>query len=82
MRFGTDFAIRQRPERVASLLKALHGRKHLITGNNDDAAVKGCHGWENIQPYAELSVMACNSSCATIPHCHVAIGLAVNDLQP
>jgi calcineurin-like phosphoesterase family protein len=51
-----DFAIRQRPDRVASLVKALHGRKHLITGNNDDAAVKGCDGWESIQAYAEVSV--------------------------
>jgi calcineurin-like phosphoesterase family protein len=25
-------------------------------GNNDDAAVNGCDGWENIQPYAEVSV--------------------------
>jgi len=31
-------------------------RKHLITGNNDDAAVKGCDGWESIQAYAEVSV--------------------------
>ena len=51
-----DFAIRQRPERVASLVKALHGRKHLIVGNNDDAAVNGCDSWESIQPYAEVSV--------------------------
>ena len=51
-----DFAIRQRPDRVASLVKALHGRKYLITGNNDDAAVKGCDGWESIQAYAEVSV--------------------------
>ena len=35
-----DFAFRQRPARVASLLKALHGRKR--PGNNDDAAVIGC----------------------------------------
>jgi calcineurin-like phosphoesterase family protein len=39
-----DFAIRQRPDRVAALVKALHGRKHLIIGNNDDAAVNGCDG--------------------------------------
>jgi calcineurin-like phosphoesterase family protein len=51
-----DFAIRQRPDRVASLVTALHGRKHLITGNNDDTAVIGCDGWESIQTYAEMSV--------------------------
>ena len=51
-----DFGTRQRPERVASLVEVLQGRKHLITGNNDDAVVIGCDGWESIQPYAEMSV--------------------------
>jgi calcineurin-like phosphoesterase family protein len=51
-----DFSVRQRPDRVASLLRTLHGRKHLVSGNNDDAAVKDCDGWESVQPYAELSV--------------------------
>jgi calcineurin-like phosphoesterase family protein len=63
-----DFAIRQRPERVASLLKTLHGRKHLIAGNNDDAAVNGCDGWESVQAYAEVSVDGMHLvSCVTIP---------------
>jgi calcineurin-like phosphoesterase family protein len=61
-----DFAIRQRPERVSSLVKALHGRKHLIVGNNDDAAVNGCDGWESIQPYTEVSIDGMHPSCATI----------------
>ncbi len=51
-----DFAVRQPPERVASLLAALRGRKHLVTGNNDDAAVTACDGWASVQPYAELRV--------------------------
>jgi len=51
-----DFAVRQSAERVASLLSELHGRKHLVTGNNDDAAVTGSAGWNSIQPYAELLV--------------------------
>ena len=51
-----NFAIRQRSVGVAFLLKTQHGRKHLITGNNDDAAVKGCDGWESVQAYAEVSV--------------------------
>jgi calcineurin-like phosphoesterase family protein len=51
-----DFAICQRPERVASLVGALHGHKHLVVGNNDDAAVIGCDGWESIHPYAEVGV--------------------------
>jgi calcineurin-like phosphoesterase family protein len=51
-----DFAIRQPAERVASLLGELHGRKHLIIGNNDDAVVTGCAGWTSVQAYAELTV--------------------------
>lgn len=51
-----DFAVRQSPERVACLLSALNGRKHLVAGNNDDGAVTGCGGWLSIEPYAELTV--------------------------
>jgi calcineurin-like phosphoesterase family protein len=39
-----DFAVRQPPERVMSLLSELHGRKYLVMGNNDDDAVTGCAG--------------------------------------
>jgi calcineurin-like phosphoesterase family protein len=39
-----DFAVRQSPDRVNHLLAILHGRKHLIVGNNDDAGVTGCVG--------------------------------------
>jgi calcineurin-like phosphoesterase family protein len=51
-----DFAIRQPPDRVTTLLSELHGRKHLITGNNDDAAVTGATGWNSVQPYEELTI--------------------------
>lgn len=51
-----DFAVRQPPERVAALLRTLHGRKNLITGNNDDAGVTGCAGWTSVQAYAEMTV--------------------------
>jgi calcineurin-like phosphoesterase family protein len=51
-----DFAVRQSAERVAHLLATLHGRKHLVVGNNDDAAVTGCIGWRSVQPYAELII--------------------------
>ena len=51
-----DFAVRQPAERITSLLKMLNGRKHLITGNNDDTAVIKCVGWQSVQPYAELTV--------------------------
>ena len=50
-----DFAVRQTAERVARLLGSLHGRKHLVVGNNDDAVVTGCNAWQSVQPYAEVT---------------------------
>lgn len=49
-----DFAVRQTPSRLAELLTLLHGRKHLVTGNNDNDAVCTASGWSTVQPYAEL----------------------------
>jgi calcineurin-like phosphoesterase family protein len=60
-----DFAYRQKPARIAELLAALHGRKHLIIGNNDDDAVLSAPGWSSIQPYAELE---CDSTCLVLCH--------------
>ena len=51
-----DFAVRQSSQRVAQLLAALHGRKHLIRGNNDDTTVVDAAGWASVSHYAELSV--------------------------
>lgn len=51
-----DFTVCQSPERTAYLLKVLNGRKHLVTGNNDDAAVTKCDCWQSVQPYAEVTV--------------------------
>ena len=39
-----DFAARQSAMRVAYLLKALNGHKHIVGGNNGDAAVRNCDG--------------------------------------
>lgn len=50
-----DFAVRQPPARVAALLSELHGRKHLVVGNNDDAAVTDCANWNSVQPYTEVT---------------------------
>ena len=36
-----DFAVRVSEARAAALLSSLHGTKHLIAGNNDDAADPG-----------------------------------------
>jgi calcineurin-like phosphoesterase family protein len=62
-----DFAVRQSPQRVRFLLDALHGCKHLIVGNNDDARVTGCPGWQSIQAYAEITVDA-----ISVVLCHYA----------
>jgi calcineurin-like phosphoesterase family protein len=51
-----DFAIRQRPAVVAELLARLHGKKHLVTGNNDPPGTTELAGWESVQPYAEITV--------------------------
>ena len=41
---------------VDNLLGMLHGSKHLVAGNNDDAVVTGCNGWRSLQLYAELVI--------------------------
>ena len=51
-----DFAIRQRQDVVAKLLGRLHGRKHLLIGNNDPPGTTELDGWESVQPYAETTV--------------------------
>ena len=51
-----DFAVRQPAARIATLLATLHGRKHLLTGNNDDEAVRTALGWASAQPYVELEI--------------------------
>jgi calcineurin-like phosphoesterase family protein len=50
-----DFALGRRVD-AAGLLAALPGRKHLVTGNNDPAAVRGLPGWDSVAAYAELVV--------------------------
>ena len=51
-----DFAVRQSAQRVAHLLQTLHGRKHLIVGNNDGPAVTDCSGWQSVRRYEELTI--------------------------
>jgi len=38
------------------MLARLNGRKHLVRGNNDDAATGAAAGWASVQDYAELTV--------------------------
>ncbi|HVY14917.1 MAG TPA: metallophosphoesterase family protein [Rhodopila sp.] len=51
-----DFALRMTPADAAAQLERLHGRKHLVTGNNDPPAIVALAGWTSVQPYAELVV--------------------------
>jgi calcineurin-like phosphoesterase family protein len=51
-----DLAVRRPATRMAELLEALAGRKHLIIGNNDGPATVGLAAWASVQHYAELEV--------------------------
>ena len=50
-----DFAVGRRVD-AAGLLAGLPGRKHLVTGNNDAAAVTALPAWSSTQAYAEITV--------------------------
>ncbi len=43
-------------DRLAERLQRLHGRKHLVTGNNDPASIRAWPGWSSVQDYAETAV--------------------------
>ncbi|WP_342151942.1 metallophosphoesterase family protein [Methylorubrum sp. SB2] len=51
-----DFALGPPPERVIEILASLHGRKHLIVGNNDGPATLAAQAWESVAHYAEITV--------------------------
>jgi calcineurin-like phosphoesterase family protein len=51
-----DFALGPPPETAAAILASLKGTKHLIVGNNDDAATLSLPGWASVGHYAELTV--------------------------
>src|SRR3954451_2792971 len=51
-----DFASGKRPERIGELLRALHGRKHLVIGNNDGAETLTDPAWASVQHYAETTL--------------------------
>ena len=42
--------------KLDALLAQLPGRKHLVTGNNDDAATRSHPGWASVHDYAELTL--------------------------
>ncbi len=41
--------------RLVERLSRLHGRKHLVAGNNDPAGVRSWTGWASVQDYAEIA---------------------------
>jgi calcineurin-like phosphoesterase family protein len=41
---------------VAALLERLHGRKHLVRGNNDPSGIEQVPGWTSVSDYRELEV--------------------------
>ena len=51
-----DFALGPPPERVAELLDALPGEKHLIIGNNDGPGTLAQPGWASVAHYAEIDL--------------------------
>jgi calcineurin-like phosphoesterase family protein len=51
-----DFALRTSAAAAAILLRQLHGRKHLVTGNNDLPEIAGLTDWASVQAYAEVTV--------------------------
>lgn len=51
-----DFALGPDAARIAALLGALRGTKHLVVGNNDGPDTIGQPAWASRQAYAELLV--------------------------
>src|ERR1700761_4689566 len=51
-----DFALKRTAAAMASPLGALHGRKHLIAGNNDGRATRALPGWTEVADYTELTL--------------------------
>jgi calcineurin-like phosphoesterase family protein len=43
---------------VPELLSRLHGRKHLVRGNNDSPRIHELPGWESVCDYRELTLGA------------------------
>jgi len=48
--------VARRAADVPALLARLHGRKHLLRGNNDPDATVQASGWASVGDYAELEV--------------------------
>lgn len=51
-----DFALRTNADQVSALLRRLHGRKHLVIGNNDGPDTVARPEWASVQAYAEIAL--------------------------
>jgi calcineurin-like phosphoesterase family protein len=51
-----DFALRTKAADAGALLRRLHGRKPLVTGNNDPPDIAALPEWHSVRPYAEITV--------------------------
>ncbi len=51
-----DFAIGMDESALSRILDSLAGRKHLVRGNNDEAATTSLRGWASVRDYAEIEV--------------------------
>jgi len=49
-----DVALGRTAAQVAALLERLHGRKHLVAGNNDPPTVRALPGWASVSEFQEL----------------------------
>jgi calcineurin-like phosphoesterase family protein len=51
-----DFAVRRSAAEMGRILAALHGRVHLVTGNNDGPETTGLPGFASVHRYVELEM--------------------------
>jgi calcineurin-like phosphoesterase family protein len=51
-----DVALGPKGPALEALLARLHGRKHLVAGNNDPEAVRRLACWASVRDYAELEL--------------------------
>jgi calcineurin-like phosphoesterase family protein len=51
-----DFALGRDAAEREAVLDTLHGRKHLVSGNNDGPVTLMLRAWASVQPYAEFEL--------------------------
>ncbi len=51
-----DFAPGYSAAALDTLFERLPGRRHLVTGNNDDDIARAHSGWASVRPYVEIEI--------------------------